>query len=131
MMANNIGDDGITAIAGALNNSSIDSLDISECGIGVVGAKALAKSLLTNENITHLRMQGNPITAEGALSMLRSAVGNGVCQDVETAFDQNDAEAAMLMEILQLREKRRLLKVRAAIFYLIIDNLKLLLSEVS
>ncbi|XP_065920220.1 leucine-rich repeat-containing protein 74B-like [Dysidea avara] len=39
---NNIGDDGITAIAEALSNSQINELNVETCGITLTGAKSLA-----------------------------------------------------------------------------------------
>ena len=44
IMGNQIGDDGITAIAGVLSNSSIILLDVMACGISVVGARLIMKS---------------------------------------------------------------------------------------
>ena len=41
---NKIGDDGITAIAGSLSNSSINLLFVMGCGIGVVGARLIMSS---------------------------------------------------------------------------------------
>ena len=44
MEDNQICDDGITAIAGSLSNSSITLLDVWGCGISVVGARLIMKS---------------------------------------------------------------------------------------
>ena len=44
MYGNQIGDDGITAIAGSLSNSSITLLNVVGCGISVVGARLIMKS---------------------------------------------------------------------------------------
>ena len=44
MVDNQIGDDGITAIAGSLSNSTITLLDVWVCGISVVGARLIMKS---------------------------------------------------------------------------------------
>ena len=41
---NQICDDGITAIAGSLSNSSITLLNVLLCGISVVGARLIMKS---------------------------------------------------------------------------------------
>ena len=41
---NQICDEGITAIAGSLSNSSITLLDVRWCGISVVGARLIMKS---------------------------------------------------------------------------------------
>ena len=65
------GDNGITAIAGALHKSGISKLDISECGITVTGAKALAESMLINNSITCLNVQDNLMTVEGIRMILQ------------------------------------------------------------
>ena len=44
MENNQISDEGITAIAGSLSNSSITLLDVKGCGISVVGARLIMKS---------------------------------------------------------------------------------------
>ena len=44
MYGNQIGDDGITTIAGSLSNSSITMLGVVECGTSVVGARLIMKS---------------------------------------------------------------------------------------
>ena len=44
MMGNQICDEGITAIAGSLSNSSITLLNVIGCGISVVGARLIMKS---------------------------------------------------------------------------------------
>ena len=44
MYDNQIGYDGITAIAGSLSNSSITLLNVWGCGISVVGARLIMKS---------------------------------------------------------------------------------------
>ena len=44
MRNNQICDEGITAIAGSLSDSSITLLSVSECGISVVGARLIMKS---------------------------------------------------------------------------------------
>ena len=44
MYRNQIGDDGITAIAGSLSNSNITLLNVERCGISVVGARLIMKS---------------------------------------------------------------------------------------
>jgi len=82
MLGNDIGDDGITAIAGRLSNSQISELDVSRCGITLTGARSLAAGLLVNNSVRILEVSGNPITVEGARLILQSAVDNGVCQKV-------------------------------------------------
>ena len=48
MRGNQIDDDGITAIAGSLSNSSITLLDVRLCGISVIGAQLIMKSAVEN-----------------------------------------------------------------------------------
>ena len=48
---NNIGDDGINAIARTLSNSQISELDVRGCGITLTGARPLAAALLVNNSI--------------------------------------------------------------------------------
>jgi len=79
---NNIGDDGIAAIAGALCKCRIRELCVRECGITVTGAKALATGLSINQSITVLDVWNNLITEEGARQITQSAVNNGVCEKV-------------------------------------------------
>ena len=61
MCHNHIGDDGITAIAGSLNNSSITLLSVEECGISDVGVRSLE---IAFENIRILELTYNTITVE-------------------------------------------------------------------
>ena len=75
---NNIGDDGITAIARPLSNSSITLLNVMGCGISVVGVRLIAKALSSNQNIRTLLLFDNPITIDGAHLIMKSAVGNPV-----------------------------------------------------
>ena len=79
MSYNNIGDDGITAIAGTLSNSQISELYVCDCGITLTGARSLAAGLLVNNRVRILYVSGNPITVEGA-RLIQSAVDNRVCE---------------------------------------------------
>jgi len=101
---NNIGDDGITAIAGALGKSRIRELYVHQCGITVSGAKELATGLSLNSSITVLFVSDNPITVEGACLLLKSAVDNGVCENVIVNFEyEEDNEVQKMMSILETR----------------------------
>ena len=82
MRYNKISDDGITAIAGSLNNSNITLLSIRKCGIGLVGVTSLAKALSSNQNIRELDLKDNDITDNGKCLIMKSAVENGVCENV-------------------------------------------------
>ena len=111
MGGNNIGDDGITVIAGALGKSRIRELNVRKCGITVTGAKALAAGLAINRSITVLYVWNNPITVEGARLILQSAVNNGICEQVEVNDQftndnyKSDNEVQKMMTILQTRRE--------------------------
>ena len=108
MCGNNIGDDGISAIAGALGNCKINKLNVQECGITLTGAISLAAAVSSNHTITELELRDNPITVEGALLIVKSAVNNTVCQDVEIDDEyENDEEVKMMMNILEDSSLRR------------------------
>ena len=104
---NNIGDDGITAIAGALSsNSLISELNVGQCDITFNGADSLAAGLLVNNSIRKLHVWGNPITVEGACLILQSAISNGVCREVLiNATYQTDDEVKEKM--LMLKQGKR------------------------
>ncbi|XP_065901851.1 NACHT, LRR and PYD domains-containing protein 3-like isoform X2 [Dysidea avara] len=105
MPFNNIGDDGITAIAGTLSNSQISELDVRGCGITLTGARSLAAGLLVNNSVRVLYVSDNPITVEGARLILQSAVDNGVCQLVDINRDyKDDDEVKKMMIILEQRQ---------------------------
>ena len=106
MGSNNVGDDGITIIAGALGKSRIRELYIQGCGITVTGAKALAAGLAINRSITVLYVWDNPITVEGARLILQSAVNNGICEQVIINDSyESDNEVQKMMTILQTRRE--------------------------
>ena len=97
MSSNNIGDNGISAIAGALGNCKINILDVQECGITLTGAKSLAEALSSNHTIRVLWLTDNPITVEGALLIVRSAVDNTVCQHVWIDDEYKNDEIKKMM----------------------------------
>ena len=107
MRNNNIGDDGISAIAGALDNCKINELDVRNCGITLTGATSLAAALSSNHTIRELWLNSNPITIEGALLIVKSAVDNTVCQDVVIDnIHKHNAEIKKMMNILEDRWRR-------------------------
>jgi len=111
MGGNNIGDDGITAIAGALGKSRIKVLSVARCGIAIVGAKELSIALSTNQTIKILSLYNNPITVEGARLILQSCVNNKVCEKVKVNDKhysddyESDNEVQKMMTILQTRRE--------------------------
>ena len=111
MGLNNIGDDGIIAIAGDLGKSRIRELKVERCGITIMGGKELSSALSTSQTIKTLRLWGNPIIVEGARLILQSAVNNGVCEKVTIRYlntsdnYKSDNEVQKMMAILQTRRK--------------------------
>ena len=83
---NNIGDNGITAIARSLGNSSVMLLDITRCDISFIGVRLLAAALTSNHNIRTLRLWNNPVTVDGARLIMKSAMDSGVCEDVSIDY---------------------------------------------
>ena len=106
MGRNNFGDHGISIIAGALGKSRVRNLDLYECGITVAGAKELARGLSINSSITVLSVRSNIITVEGARLILKSAVDNGVCEEVGIdGVYKPDIVVQKLMNILETRQE--------------------------
>ena len=107
MSDNEIGDNGIIAIAGALGNCRINILYVQDCGITLTGARSLAETLSSNHTIRELWLQGNPITVEGALLIVKSAVHNAVCQHVGIDDEYEDDDARKMMNILEDRRRQK------------------------
>jgi len=107
MEDNNIGDDGISAIAGALGNCKINILDITGCGITLTGVRSLATALSSNHTIRALCLEHNCITLEGALLIVKSAVYNMVCQHVFIDDEYKNDEVKMMMNILENRRRQK------------------------
>jgi len=104
MGENNIGDNGITAIAESLSNSSITELDVESCGITFTGVRSLAEALSTNQNIKILGLLDNPMTDVGARLIMESAMKNGVCEYVGIDSEyKDDDEVKKMMAILNDR----------------------------
>ena len=104
---NKIADDGITSIAGALGNCRINVLNVQWCGITLTGARLLAEALSSNHTIRELWLTGNPITVEGALLIVKSAVHNAVCQHVGIDDEYEDDEVKKMMNILEDRRRQK------------------------
>jgi len=62
---NQIGDDGITAIAETFYNSCIETLNVSDCGITHTGAISLSAGLVVNGSIKNLNVSQNHIGDDG------------------------------------------------------------------
>ena len=109
---NDIGDDGITAIAGSLNNSNIAVLNISGCSINFFGIKSLSSVLLTNQSIQELWLYDNPITVDGAYLIMQSAVNNKFCQFVLINDEyEDDINIKKLKTVLNKRRKQDVRKL--------------------
>ena len=106
MWGNNIGDDGISAIAGALGNCKINRLDVSGCNITLIGATSLAAALSSNHTIRELSLWDNAITVEGALLIVKSAVDNTACQFVGIDDEYKNDEVKKMMNILKDRRRQ-------------------------
>ena len=103
---NDIGDDGISAIAGALGNCKLNTLDVQLCGITLTGTRPLAAALSSNHTIRELWLRYNPITVEGALLIVKSAVDNTVCQCVKIDDKYKNDEIKKMMYILEDRRRK-------------------------
>lgn len=100
-----IGDDGIAAIAEALPNSKITNLNVGGCNITFTGASLLAQALTSNQTIEWLCVYSNYVTVVGARRILQSAVNNGVYLDVNVDdIYLKDEKVKQMMAIL--RERR-------------------------
>ena len=106
MWDNQIGDDGIIAIGSSLSNSSITVLDVSRCGISVVGVRSLAVAMSSNQNIRTLWLLDNPITVHGARLIMKAAVDNAVCEIVGIDFEYYDDDDVQRMKNI-LDDKRK------------------------
>ena len=110
MMDNQIGDDGITAIAGSLSNSSITLLSVNGCGISIVGVRSLSEAISSNQNFRELCiiwLVNNPITVDGARLIMKAAVDSAVFKFVliDAEYD-NDDEVKRMMNIMVDRSKQ-------------------------
>ena len=107
---NNIGDDGISAIAGTLGNCKISELYVGGCGITLTGARSLATALYSSNTVRELWLEGNPITVEGALLIVNSAVHNTVCQYVLIDDTYKNDGIHKMMNILEDRRRQEVRK---------------------
>ena len=105
MYNNNIGDNGISAIAGALNNCKISFLSVQRCNITLHGATSLAAALSSNHTIRELFLKDNAVTVEGALLIVKSAVDNIMCQHVGIDDKYMNVEVKIMINVLENRER--------------------------
>ena len=109
MGGNNIGNDGISAIARVLSNCKINGLYVYQCGITVTGARSLATALSSHPTIRVLSLEYNLITEEGAQQILEAAVNNTVTIKVDI---DDEYENDRVKEMLSILENRREHEVR-------------------
>ena len=81
-----------------------------ECGITFTGVRSLAAALSTNQNIRRLWLWDNPITVDGARLIMKSAVDNGVCEDV--GIDDEYEDDDQVTEMITILDDRRRQDVR-------------------
>ena len=117
MSYNIIGDDGIKGIVGTLmcSNRRVSILRINGCGITLTGAKYLAKlvspwPLNLKPCIKELWLYDNPITIEGARSILISAVYGSVCEIDVVKFDWEYCEDFGVQLLTKIMEDNRMEK---------------------
>ena len=106
---NDIGNDGISAIARGLGNCKINKLYVTQCGITVTGARILAASLSSHPTIKNLALRRNHITEEGAQQILEAAVNNTV---TVYFFIDDKYENDKVKEMLTILGNRREQEVR-------------------
>ena len=82
MVDNQIGDDGITALAGSFSISSITVLDVRWCGISVVGARLIMKSAVNNAVYKFVKIEHD----DDEIKRMESALNNRRKQDVRLLF---------------------------------------------
>ena len=122
MSRNNIYNDGITAIAGALSHSQIDTLCVDRCGITFVGAQSLAAGLLVNNSLKRLDLQENFITVEGTHLILQSAVDNENFQTLKINKSYGeDGEVKKMMKILKNKKTQEVCTYRSLLHCMYIN----------
>lgn len=77
MSKNNLGKDGIKALAEVLpHNNVLEVLDLSKNNIGVSGASELAVSLKNNKSLRYLNVFNNKIGYDGAKAIAENVVAH-------------------------------------------------------
>ena len=103
MSGNNIGDEGISAIAKALGNCKINILHVDECGITVAGARIVATALSSHPTIRMLSLEHNRISVEGAQQIVEAAVNNTVTLIVSIDSEYKNDKVEEMLSILDNR----------------------------
>ena len=85
MWNNQICDEGITAIAGSLSNSSITLLNVWGCGISVVGTRLIMKSAVVSAVCKHV-MIDSKYWYDDEVMRMRSILDDRSRQDVRINY---------------------------------------------
>ena len=83
MWNNQICDEGITAIAGSLSNSSITLLNVEGCGISVVGARLIMKSAVDSAVCKYVWIDNDD---DDEVKRMRSILDDRSRQDVRINY---------------------------------------------
>ena len=86
MAGNQIGDDGITAIAGSLSNSSITLLSVWGCGISLVGARLIMKSAVDSAVCKHVIIDSEYYDDDDEVKRMRSILYDRSRQEVRINY---------------------------------------------
>ena len=128
MEHNDIKDEGITAIAGSLNDCSVTVLNVERCGITFTGVRSLAAALSTNQKIRKLCLMSNPITVDGARLIMKSALDNGICEivsiDDEYWHDDQVKEMIITLRVRGIQDVRNFLLDVVIIIVMVTDTRK-------
>ena len=77
----------------------------------LTGARSLAEASSSNHTIRELLLYKNPITVDGALLIMKSAVDNTVCQQVRIDYEHMNYDIKKMMDILEDRRKYATCKI--------------------
>ena len=83
---NQICDEGITAIAGSLSNSSITVLNVIWCGISVVGARLIMKSAVDSAVCKSVWIDSKYYDDDDEVKRMRSILNDRSRQDVRINY---------------------------------------------
>ena len=111
MDGNDIGNDGISAIARGLGNYKIIEWIAIPHNITVTVSRILAASLSSHPTIRELALDDNLNTEEGAQQILEAAVNNTVTITLKVSIDDENMDDK-LKEIVTILENRSKQEVR-------------------
>ena len=108
---NNFGDKGASHLAKALGHTSLQEIDISNCGIGEEGMVALSSALSTNTTLECLLVHGNSFGDKG-VSHLAVALGHTSLQEIDIS-DCGIGEEGMVALSSALKTNTTLKRLKA------------------